>query len=58
MKVTKDALRKEIKQLREVGGLMANVLYNLKYRDALPARDREICKELSRGWDAIERAEK
>lgn len=57
IRATKSELRREIKQLREIGGLMANILFNLQYMDSLDANARLLCKSTCQKWDAIKRAE-
>lgn len=46
-------LRRQRDELRHVGCLMSNVLYNLAQRDAIDPRERQQFDALRRAWDAI-----
>lgn len=61
---TKADLRREIQELREIGGQMSNICFNLGqnavYEDLgkmVTGRDLVSLRELQQQWDAIKRAE-
>jgi hypothetical protein len=39
-------------KLKHIGGLMANVCFNLAQNSTLPEHTRKTCDELRRAWDA------
>ena len=56
MKATKKELREEIRSLRDVGGSMSNVCFNLG-QDGVRINDGDALAALAKSWDAIKRAE-
>lgn len=54
--IYKKELREEIKRLRFVGSLMANVCFNLSQKEAV-IHNREALGKLVKKWDAIKPVE-
>lgn len=50
-----ERMKRELKDRRLVGGMMANICFNLKQRDDQIPRDREIFKDCQEKWDSIKR---
>lgn len=45
----------ELLERRLIGGLLANVAFNLPQKDNMDASDRKVLRELREKWDAIPR---
>ena len=58
MTATKADLRREIKELRNVGQQMSNICFNLAQNKEQPIRYRDSMDSVRKEWDAIKRAEK
>jgi hypothetical protein len=57
VKATKDELRAEIAELRRVGSVMSNLLYNQDQQEERLFPEGRL-REVVRMWDAIERRER
>ncbi len=60
-RATKEELRQEITELRNIGGQLSNVAHNIWQRGGKPridAEERAILGELYQKWDLIKRRER